>query len=322
MMILYGFGQYARKLLGNYAVPMEQLEVIIDNGGNGKEITEVITWNEFVRTKDRYQSDMICIGVKDAYDEIYEEVAKSDIFRKENILRLNEYIRQYPKSNHLIFQKLNDCKLKGVIDKAKEIGDISMPLLANAKVLANRELALQEIDKGGVVAEVGVAFGGFSEKILNYLEPSKFYAIDMYDEQIKGFWDKNIFEEQEISHFDWYKKKFETYLDKGIMEMRRGLSWDCLAAFPDEFFDYVYLDAAHDYESVKRDVTALYPKMKHYGIIQFNDYTYGNPSVVYGVVPVVNGLINKTESKVLFFCIDKSGYHDIVVQINKDNVQY
>lgn len=320
-MILYGFGQYARRMLGNYAVPLEDLEVIIDNGRNGKEITNVITWNEFLQTKDRYQSDIICIGAENAYDEIYEEILRSGVFKPENILRLKEWIKTYPKNNNLIFQKLNDCKLRGVINAAKEIGDIHTPLLAGAKVLANRELALRELKKGGIVAEVGVAFGGFSEKILSCLEPSKFYAIDMYDDQIKGFWDKNIFEEQELSHFDWYKKKFESYLDKGIMEMRQGLSWDCLADFPDEFFDYVYLDAAHDYESVKKDVTALYPKMKHNGIIQFNDYTYGNPRVIYGVVPVVNGLINKTDSKVLFFCMDKGGYHNIVVQINKESAQ-
>jgi hypothetical protein len=40
--------------------------------------------------------------------------------------------------------------------------------------------------------------------------------------------------------------------------------------FPDGFFDIVYIDAEHDYESVKADIEAWRPKAKH--ILAGHDY--------------------------------------------------
>ena len=53
-----------------------------------------------------------------------------------------------------------------------------------------------------------------------------------------------------------------------------------------------HLDAAHDYESVKKDIDALHLKVKDGAYIQFNDYVLYSvfESVHYGVVPAVNEL--------------------------------
>ena len=40
----------------------------------------------------------------------------------------------------------------------------------------------------------------------------------------------------------------------------------------DNFFDYIYIDAEHTYEAVKKDLRAWYPKLKKNGTLFGDDY--------------------------------------------------
>jgi len=52
-----------------------------------------------------------------------------------------------------------------------------------------------------------------------------------------------------------------------------GCSWEMADKFEDSSLDFVYIDAAHDYESVKKDIAAWTPKVKSTGIIAGHDYS-------------------------------------------------
>jgi hypothetical protein len=71
----------------------------------------------------------------------------------------------------------------------------------------------------------------------------------------------------------------------------KAKSPDAAAKFRDGQFDIVYIDAEHDYESVKQDILAWKPKAKH--ILAGHDYHAfdGVKRAVAdcGLVPVVNG---------------------------------
>jgi len=54
----------------------------------------------------------------------------------------------------------------------------------------------------------------------------------------------------------------------------KALSWDGAAFYKDNSLDFIFIDAAHDYESVKKDINAWYPKVKKEGIIGGHDYTW------------------------------------------------
>ena len=53
---------------------------------------------------------------------------------------------------------------------------------SNCIVLSNRSELLRRLPKGGVVAEIGVADGDYSQEILALNEPSKLLLIDFLGE--------------------------------------------------------------------------------------------------------------------------------------------
>jgi len=53
--------------------------------------------------------------------------------------------------------------------------------------------------------------------------------------------------------------------------LHRTLATTAAATFPDEFFDFVYIDALHTYEGSKSDFNAWYPKLKPYGFLGGDD---------------------------------------------------
>lgn len=61
---------------------------------------------------------------------------------------------------------------------------------------------------------------------------------------------------------------------KHIINPIKSLSWDGAAFYEDNSLDFVFIDAAHDYESVKKDINAWFPKIKKGGVIAGHDYTW------------------------------------------------
>lgn len=190
----------------------------------------------------------------------------------------------------------------------------------NSLLFGDRLLLLDLVPKYTVVAEVGVAYGDFSKMILAKMEPAKFYAIDTFNiNPDKPLWGYTFLKDSGLSHLEWYREQFAQALERDQMRLMRGLSWECLAKFEDNYFDYVYLDAAHDYDSAKKDIEMLSKKVKNGGYIQFNDYTlwsiYENKP--YGIVQAVNEFLNSGDHVIRGMSIDQGGYHDILIQVIK-----
>ena len=57
-------------------------------------------------------------------------------------------------------------------------------------------------------------------------------------------------------------------------------SLSAAATFDADSIDYVFLDAAHDYESVRADIAAWWPKIKPGGWFAGHDYTHAEGSLV------------------------------------------
>ena len=188
----------------------------------------------------------------------------------------------------------------------------------NARVFATRSDLIEglNIRRQGVVAEVGVALGDFSEWLLQSLEPRLFVAIDTFElHQIPELWGQStavLLEQQ--NHLDYYRKRFAHYGDRIRVDV--APSHKALAAYPDQTFDLIYVDAGHDYENVSRDATLAARKINSDGVIIFNDYTMFDhlTGAPYGVVPAVNELVTRGRWRVVGFSLQQHMFCDIAIR--------
>ena len=57
-----------------------------------------------------------------------------------------------------------------------------------------------------------------------------------------------------------------------IIDVMEGTGHQWVTLFEDEYFDFVFIDADHKYESVKQDIDDWYPKVRVGGILAGHDY--------------------------------------------------
>jgi hypothetical protein len=72
--------------------------------------------------------------------------------------------------------------------------------------------------------------------------------------------------------------------------LHRDYSFNIVDKFPDQYFDFIYIDANHEYEPVKRDIELYLPKTKH--LIGGHDYQENWP----GVLKAVNEIFGTPHS--------------------------
>jgi Methyltransferase domain len=149
----------------------------------------------------------------------------------------------------------------------KELPKIELDSMHTAKcvVLPNRSILLEKLPSGGVVAELGVDKGSFSQKILTINKPSKLHLVDA--------WDTVRYGEDKAQ---LVRQQFEAQIAAEKLQLHRGYSTDRAADFPDQYFDWIYIDTSHLYQTTFDELRAYAPKMKPGGIIAGHDFVTGN----------------------------------------------
>ncbi|GAB3219711.1 hypothetical protein GCM10027454_09660 [Algoriphagus aestuariicola] len=137
---------------------------------------------------------------------------------------------------------------------------------------------LSLLPKNGVVAELGVDYGDFSQKILNINKPSKLHLVDL--------WHSDRYPEK---LFHEVSQRFQPEIKSGKVEINRGLSTEVVKQFPDNYFDWIYIDTVHDFKITRRELDLYLPKVKPRGIISGHDFIVGEIEVPwkYGVIEAV-----------------------------------
>ena len=129
------------------------------------------------------------------------------------------------------------------------------------------------------VLEVGVEAGHFSKKLMAVLEPSELHLLDP--------WEVNLFNgkvysqghmrgvptahsniNMQIQIGERYRKEIQD----GKVKMHRGYSHSLASNFETAYFDFIYLDGCHLYESVKQDLIDYVEKVHFQGILGGHDY--------------------------------------------------
>jgi hypothetical protein len=312
---VYGLGVYLSNALQNDPYIVRNAALLCDK--------DKLKWGWVIDGRSVISPKELA-GRKCEFDEIlvfstlyFEEISKElvDLGFDKKRIRLYEIDREKPHARYAIL----NCHQRLYKDRYEPLRE---DMLATARVLPSRESALKYLPKNGICCEIGVAFGGFSESILREMLPKKFFAIDYFSQNdpFVEFWGRTDFKDSNMPHRKWYENRFRDRIASGLVETRQGFSWDVLSGFPDGFFDYAYLDAAHDYDSVMKDLGVLPHKIKDGGFIQFNDYTGGGvlDDNFYGVIPAVNKFINTSKefsAQIKFLCLEPMGYVDMVIRI-------
>ena len=104
-------------------------------------------------------------------------------------------------------------------------------------------------------------------EILNSKKDIKFDCVDTWE-----YWD-----DQGETHLA-FGNLYSHFLNnikpvEDVINPIKLLSVEAAELYENESLDFIFLDASHDYESVKEDLNVWYPKLKKTGIIAGHDYT-------------------------------------------------
>lgn len=199
-----------------------------------------------------------------------------------------------------------------------EIVPLDASHLADARLYANRSDALEHLPKAGIIAEVGVAAGEFSEVLLNKLSPQRFDAFDIFRlheaSVATGLLTADMF--GGLSHLEYYRRRFAPLVNAGGVRLIEGDSAEQLSLQPNSSYDIIYIDGDHSYEGALRDAEAAQMKLKPDGILIFNDYVMTDcfDNSRYGVVPVVNEFCTNRGWQVVYLALQRHMFCDIAIK--------
>jgi hypothetical protein len=163
-----------------------------------------------------------------------------------------------------------------------------------------RHELLKVLPKNSIGAEVGVCEGDYSELILNTVEPSKLFLVDIWGHISLSYNDHNMVSNQEHeTRFQYVTKRFLNYPNAYIV---RSLSNAMPQIFPENYFDWIYIDADHSYEGCKRDLNIAKKLVKTKGYILGHDYNWK----FQGVVDSVNEFVAENKFYLSFVSADKN----------------
>jgi hypothetical protein len=139
-----------------------------------------------------------------------------------------------------------------------------LPALLNARGL---------LGKG---AEIGVKTGRYSDQLLSNWRGSELISIDPWlSADPEEYVDRSNVSQEEFDRlYHETRDRLAPYGSRSTIW--RTTSVEAARKVPDRSLDFVYIDARHDYESVKEDVAAWCSKVRPGGILAGHDYVDGD----------------------------------------------
>ena len=177
----------------------------------------------------------------------------------------------------------------------KRAPSLPQELLGGCQLLADRHTLLEHLPKQAVCAKLETQEGRFASAILRATQPCEFHVVDLDLSQL------------ECRDF---------LLADPEVTLHEIDSAACLEQFPDHYFDWIYIDADHRYQAVRRDADVALRKIKPDGMLVFNDYIFWSHEemVPYGVVAVMNEICIQYGLVWAYFALSDSLYCDVALR--------
>jgi Methyltransferase domain len=165
-------------------------------------------------------------------------------------------------------------------------------LLSSCGMCASRTDLAELLPRGGLIAEVGTDRGHFARHILAKCDPAKLHLIDLDFAQLQPAVAQDA---RVVTHM--------------------GYSHEILEKFPDNSFDWIYIDADHSYAGASRDAIAAASKVKPGGYLVFNDFAHMDPYFgSYGVHRAVVDFAVSHGWGFLWLAYEPNALYDVALQ--------
>ena len=151
--------------------------------------------------------------------------------------------------------------------------------------------------------ELGVAAGEHAALIHQILNPKRFYLIDAWglDEAYR-----ELTGEGPAKYYPALEKTRQMFEGRSGVQIIQGKTTTEHVKFGDHKFDFIYIDADHRYESMKKDIENWFPKLRVGGIIAGHDYC-DDLKPVFGVIKAVTEFRENNKDKIKNFKIFGTG---------------
>lgn len=146
------------------------------------------------------------------------------------------------------------------------------------------------IPKHGVAAELGVHKGRLTRVILEVTQPAKLHLVDMWY-LLGEEWEWGGGDRSTLAGFLGVVRDNAEDLYTGRISIHVGNDLEIIPTFPDNYFDWVYIDTLHSYEHVSAELRLLTTKVRPGGIVAGDDYgqDWGIPQAIDDYLTEVGG---------------------------------
>jgi hypothetical protein len=142
------------------------------------------------------------------------------------------------------------------------------------KVFENRESMIRSFLKEGMIGcEVGVFAGEFAESLLR-MKPKELTLLDAWQSEDGMLFSGDVDGNNGVNLSQEYLYGLVTsrFAHHPHVKILRGWTWETIPTIPDNSLDYVYMDADHSYEGMKRDLRLIVTKLKSDAYLMGHDY--------------------------------------------------
>lgn len=171
-------------------------------------------------------------------------------------------------------QGSGDLVTISLAEKIQKYASEAEAVWGKAYGLFDKVIQVKKFKRG---AEVGVAYGGHAEAILNISTLDKLYGVDPYL-HTESYHDPMNLPQAEFDELYLYVlERLARFGDR--YEHIRKTSKQAVDEIPGQI-DFIYIDADHSYDGVWRDLCAWYAKVREGGVIGGHDYDHPSfPSI-------------------------------------------
>ena len=119
--------------------------------------------------------------------------------------------------------------------------------------------------------ELGVQSGKYSYWTLTqWTNCTEYHLVDLWGHQENYEDVANVDQAKQEKLYQNTLRDLKEYKEK--LHVCRNFTSVCVKSYEDEYFDYIYVDARHDFKGVWEDLVAYWPKLKVGGIMAGHDY--------------------------------------------------